>query len=767
MVGFELNIVTGSSSTPPSRSKIEAALDKKGNKRGWRAKRKAVLDQRRANDERRYFEEYGEEFARGDEEELEEKGGHNADAKLEQSGGGVSRKRQQGQRDRTVKKRPRITEQNDKVWDAKESGAEHSRKQNSTVVNSVNEETWAATMGVVGGTGAVDDDVIVGSNGTEEINGDKNVMRDSGFVGIGLDDVVAKHLAEKMSISEPTPVQKAVVESLVKHNGEDDLLIRSSTGSGKTLAYVLPILHFLLNRENRISREEGTYAMILAPTRELAEQVEDVATRVCRPWHWIVVGSVRGGENKHKEKSRLRKGISILVATPGRLLDHMRNTRSFNYSRCEFLVLDEADRLLDLGFETDIKEAIQSLDYGFDMSGIRRKRCNLLLSATVDRNVKRLAEFSLKAPEKIVCDDIKEDRKFAMPQKLNHFYSVVEQRHRLVTLAAFLRLRALKGANRRLPPDCKIMVFFSSCDSVEFHYRLFQVAKMPGHFNKDDNANKGFSNELLPLDIFMMHGNRDQKDRKSELHGFRRSSRAVLFCTDVAARGLDVKGVGLAIQYDPPTGGADEDLEYLHRAGRTARIGERGDTLVFLLPSEKQYTRTLEESGVKISEISGEAALAALQPNFEVTDIPYAARLSTSLLQEMFEHWIKTDDSLKELAVCGYQTYCRAYATHSRNSKHIFHVRNLHLGHVARAFGLVEKPKDFSLDRTTKRLSSSDQRGIRASTREATDKGKDPSAAESGEAQPYNDRQTTLSRRRREGGKNLLARQELASEFAA
>jgi ATP-dependent RNA helicase DDX31/DBP7 len=698
-------------------------------------------------------------------------------------------------------------------------GASKGRKQAAEVDGDV--KARVATSLTVGSDDA-EEDVAIDSHAETAAKADAATSgglfnADPGdFEGLGLYPSVARHLVLRLGIERPTLIQERMLRLTLPATEPIDVLVRSQTGSGKTLSYCLPIAHFLLNRPKRLTREDGSLAIIVVPTRELAEQVEDVATRLFRPWHWIVVGSLRGGENKKHEKDRLRKGISVLVATPGRLVDHIRNTKRFDYSACEFLVLDEADRLLDLGFEADIKEFIKSLNAMQRCGQDGTQRCNFLLSATLNNDVKRLAELSLKeaievnsAPEPSADADTGAEGdtgtgtaavargQFAMPERLRQHFCIVEQKHRLVTLGAFLRLRAMKGLDASLPaevrekketigalatddarlPVCKIIVFFSTCDSVDFHHELFEKLLRPTEFTTGIDSCLG--KKLLPLALFRIHGTRSQPDRVAALRGFRNSRRAVLFCTDVAARGLDLKGVTFAIQYDPPTGGHGEELEYLHRAGRTARIGERGDALIFLLPSEKQYVRKLESAGASMMEISSNAALAALLPRAKLDkrdDLSFSARVATSALQETVELPVRNDEQLKALAYTGFRAYCRAYATHARETKHFFHVRNLHLGHVARSFAVIDQPGDFkesiAAAKKARREAGGEElvetEGGRASGRALRGgKGDIARAIADGSAQPYNDQRTTLAKRRREGGRGQESFRELASEFGS
>jgi ATP-dependent RNA helicase DDX31/DBP7 len=199
------------------------------------------------------------------------------------------------------------------------------------------------------------------------------------FAGTGLHSLLTDHLKLKLSVDTPTPIQRATIPHLIQC--DQDAIIQAQTGSGKTYAFLLPILHRLISsaaqappkHQDFFSRSSGTFAIVLVPTRELAQQISTVLEKILsyssgtseketRLRHWIVSGIVTGGEKRKSEKSRLRKGNSILVCTPGRLLDHLKTTDSFIVGNVRWLVLDEADNLLSLGFEQTLKEILQILD---------------------------------------------------------------------------------------------------------------------------------------------------------------------------------------------------------------------------------------------------------------------------------------------------------------------------------------------------------------------------------------------------------------------
>ncbi|RKP11254.1 P-loop containing nucleoside triphosphate hydrolase protein, partial [Piptocephalis cylindrospora] len=220
---------------------------------------------------------------------------------------------------------------------------------------------------------------------------------------------MAHHLRDRLEVSQPTAIQKASLPLLIPSIGSasKDAIIRAETGSGKTLAYLLPIIHSLLHQHHMSATDAkeargtlGTLAIVLVPTRELAQQVEATALRLLRfsstspGRHWIVPGCISGGDKRASEKARLRRGITLLVATPGRLLDHLRNTQSFELGHLSWLVMDEADRLLELGFAETLSSIMEILTRGPGHGGRR----TILCSATFGAGVKDLAGSGLTKP---------------------------------------------------------------------------------------------------------------------------------------------------------------------------------------------------------------------------------------------------------------------------------------------------------------------------------------------------------------------------------
>ncbi|XP_002964093.2 DEAD-box ATP-dependent RNA helicase 17 [Selaginella moellendorffii] len=515
------------------------------------------------------------------------------------------------------------------------------------------------------------------------------VFGSGGFGDLGLEPRLAAHLHGAMGFQSPTVVQKSAIPLLLSGR---DLLVNARTGTGKTLVYLAPIVHGLQAREPKITRTEGTFAVILVPTRELCIQVCGVAEQLVHRFHWLVPGHIMGGENRAKEKARLRKGITILIATPGRLLDHLKNTASFQYDFLQWIVFDEADRLLDMGFEKDIRSI---LDFLGTHQRNGSKRQHVLLSATLNDRVNKLAKISLCDPATIGLSstppegapdlDTNANIEYSISDKLQQCVLKVSSKIRLVTLLALLRLKlySTKGSY-------KIVVFFSTCDAVDFHHTVMS------RFSWVMDDGSSMRGRFLDCDIFKLHGNVEQRERTDTFHKFSQAERALLLCTDVAARGLDFKGLSFIVQYDPP----GEPVDYVHRVGRTARLGRKGEAALFLQPCEAEYVQELRKHGVVLKDLDTRKVLDSIytisqKRSFASVDVaemhPAAAAMQTAL-----ESFVTSEGDLKQLAVNAFRSSVRAYAVHREGLRKIFQVRMLHLGHVAKSFALRDAPSGLS-----------------------------------------------------------------------
>ncbi|KAK1993176.1 DEAD/DEAH box helicase [Colletotrichum falcatum] len=332
-----------------------------------------------------------------------------------------------------------------------------------------------------------------------------------------------------------------------------DILGAAKTGSGKTLAFVVPVLEKLYRA--RWTEYDGLGALIISPTRELAAQIFEVLRKVGRN-HSFSAGLVIGGKSLKEEADRLSK-MNILVCTPGRMLQHLDQTAGFDVDNLQILVLDEADRIMDMGFQSAVDALVEHLPAA---------RQTLLFSATQSKKISDLARLSLRDPEYV---SVHEE---ATPANLQQHYIVTPLHEKLDTLFGFIK------ANLR----SKIIVFFSSGKQVRFAYESMRHLQ-PG----------------IPL--LHLLGKQKQLQRMEITKRFADANHSCLFATDVVARGVDFPAVDWVVQVDCP-----EDADtYIHRVGRTARYERDGKAVLFLDPSEEPgMLRRLEAKKVPIQKIT-------------------------------------------------------------------------------------------------------------------------------------------------------------------
>ena len=407
---------------------------------------------------------------------------------------------------------------------------------------------------------------------------------------------------KNMGFTKMTEVQARSIP--VAMSGKD-VLGAAKTGSGKTLAFLVPAVELM--HHARVSSRNGTTALVISPTRELALQIYGVLTELmagdgegCR--HKQTHGLVMGGANRRVEAEKLAAGVNIVIATPGRLLDHLQNTKGFVTHNLLSLIIDEADRILEIGFEEDMRQIIKILP---------KKRQTMLFSATQTTKVEDLARVSFSGkPVYIVVDDV---RPAATREGLQQGYCIVNSDKRFLLLFTFLKKNMAKK---------KIMVFFSSCNSVKYHSELLNYIDIP---------------------CSDIHGKQKQQKRTSTFFEFSKAKTGILLCTDVAARGLDIPSVDWIIQYDPP----DDPREYIHRVGRTARgTSSVGRALLFLLPSEVAFLKFLKAAKVPLNEFEF--------PQKKIVNV-----------QQQLEKLIQKNYYLHSSAKDAYRSYILAYNSHA------------------------------------------------------------------------------------------------------
>jgi len=397
-----------------------------------------------------------------------------------------------------------------------------------------------------------------------------------------------------MGFTTLTEIQARAIPPLLEGR---DLVGSAKTGSGKTLAFLIPAIELIYKL--KFMPRNGTGCIVISPTRELSMQTFGVLKELMK-YHHHTYGLIMGGANRQTEAQKLSKGINVLVATPGRLLDHLQNTPDFLFKNLQCLVIDEADRILDIGFEEEMKQIINLLP---------KRRQTMLFSATTTQKTEALTRLALKKEPYYVGVDDERDK--ATVEGLEQGYVVCPSEKRFLLLFTFLKKNRKK----------KIMVFFSSCLSVKFHNELLNYIDLP---------------------VMSIHGKQKQTKRTTTFFQFCNAETGILLCTDVAARGLDIPAVDWIVQYDPP----DDPKEYIHRVGRTARgEGGRGHALLILRPEELGFLRYLKQARIPLNEFEFSWS--------KVADI-----------QLQLEKLIGKNYFLNLSAKEAYKAYVRAYDSH-------------------------------------------------------------------------------------------------------
>ena len=358
------------------------------------------------------------------------------------------------------------------------------------------------------------------------------------FDQFGLSQEILRAIGER-GYDQPTPIQNQAIPLVLDGR---DLMGRAQTGTGKTAAFALPMLERLRRHANTSfsPARHPVRALILVPTRELAVQVGDSFRAYGRhvPLRYAVV---YGGVPIEPQLRDLRAGVEVLVATPGRLLDHL-GQRSVNLGQVEILVLDEADRMLDMGFIPDITRIVELLP---------QRRQNLLFSATFSAEIRRLAQTILHDPLSV---DVTPQTTSA--ESVEQVVYLVDERRKRELLGELIRRRDLN----------QVLVFTRT---------KLQTARLATQLERDG------------IEAVAIHGDRTQPERERALDAFRRGEVRVLVATDVAARGLDIEALPLVVNFELPHTAQD----YIHRIGRTGRAGQMGRAISLVAPHEEPYLR--------------------------------------------------------------------------------------------------------------------------------------------------------------------------------
>lgn len=357
------------------------------------------------------------------------------------------------------------------------------------------------------------------------------------FTEFGFDPRILEGI-EAMGFEEATPVQEQVMPAIMEGY---DLLASAQTGTGKTAAFLLPILHNIITSPH----EEGTKALIIVPTRELAIQIEQQLDGFS---YFLPVSSssVYGGGSGElfvREQNALSNGSDIVICTTGRMMSHL-NMDNADLSKLKYLILDEADRMLDMGFHDDIMKII---------SYMPKKRQNLMFSATMPPKIRTLAMKILSQPKEIIISNTKP------PERIKQEAYVVYENQKLPLIKHILNDKQLRS----------ILIFCSTKGNVKLLSRELKHAR---------------------YNIEEMHSDLEQEKRGEVMARFKNRSLNILVATDIVSRGIDIEDIDLVINYDVPHDGED----YVHRIGRTARAASDGEAITFISDRERHKFQRIE-----------------------------------------------------------------------------------------------------------------------------------------------------------------------------
>ncbi|KAI8332817.1 P-loop containing nucleoside triphosphate hydrolase protein [Chlamydoabsidia padenii] len=498
-----------------------------------------------------------------------------------------------------------------------------------------------------------------------------------------LSDEILEQLS-LMGFDTMTPVQAGAIPLFMKNK---DVVVEAVTGSGKTLAFVIPIIEKLLRREDPLKNHE-IGAMIITPTRELAQQINTVFNHFVQDHprsDQLKLGLYIGGTTTlqqdimkfNKEQPR------ILIGTPGRLEEMLtKSNKLVNTKELEILVMDEADRLLDMGFSQQLNHIIAQLP---------KQRRTGLFSATMTDAISSLVKAGLRNPVRVVVkveDLANKGNTQRTPASLEISYTICDAEQKWTQV-----IRLLEQEQEQIDGSRKFIVYVATCACVDYFYKLLK--KCPS---------------LSGYDIHSLHGQMDTKRRTATYTHFTQlppAVPAILLCTDVASRGLDIPDVDYVIQVDPP----QDPKAFTHRCGRAARAGRKGKATVLLVRGrEEAYVEFLKLRKIPLTRSDYRL------PHGETIDNTFVAADDNDLDKDVvsqqvddpsvedtvraFRDTVKTDRDMHDRGMKAFVSWARAYSKHE--ASYIFRLKDLDLGRVATGYGLLKLPKMPELKNSSK-----------------------------------------------------------------
>ncbi|EGG20180.1 putative RNA helicase [Cavenderia fasciculata] len=444
-------------------------------------------------------------------------------------------------------------------------------------------------------------------------------------------------IIKKLGFDTMTPVQSATIPLFLSNK---DVLVEACTGSGKTLSFIIPIIEILLKKQPEELTKHQVLAVIVTPTRELAVQIFGILEQFVHGLDHIKRLLLIGGTEVYEDVQKFNKdGGNVIVATPGRLEDVLsRVERNMKLKEFEMLILDEADRLLDMGFDTALNAVLDRLP---------KQRRTGLFSATQTTELKELARMGMRNPVKVsvAVQQKGTNQVSAIPSTLENRYTMLEPSEKFGVLADFMD----KNMN-----NSKIIVYFLTCADVDYFSSL--MTKM-----------SQFKDRVK--DIFSLHGKVPHERRKFVFDKFSAKDSGVIFVTDLVSRGIDFPSVDWVIQYDAP----QDPKTFIHRIGRTARMGRTGNAMLYLSKAEDDYLEFMRLRKVSMVETPKPDTLALEHYTKEMRRV------------------ILSNRQIMERSIVAFVSYARAYKEHT--CSYIFVTRKLDFGSLAHGYGLLRMPK--------------------------------------------------------------------------
>ncbi|KAH3722973.1 DEAD-box ATP-dependent RNA helicase 18 [Pelomyxa schiedti] len=493
-------------------------------------------------------------------------------------------------------------------------------------------------------------------------------------------------LNDTLGFKGMTPVQAKTIPLFLSNK---DVLVQACTGSGKTIAYVVPVVEMLLSQLDKAGQSEddadsdehyfkAVGGLIIAPTRELALQISGIVSQFTPQTPLGKPLLLTGGSDLLIDVQKANRGIhAIIVGSPGRILEIMEGCPKLSFKKLEVLVLDEADRLLELGFHNTLTNILAMLP---------KQRRTGLFSATMSEAVGDLFHSITRNPVSVTISNTETSAAVTeLPDRLTNSYIQISNEKKFEVLITLLLERK----------ECKVIVYFLTCSCVDYFYKVLCTLEITSH-----------------LHFLALHGKLDQKRRNKTFQQFIESSCSILLCTDVAARGLDFPRVDWILQYDAP----QDPKMFVHRIGRTARMGAAGKSILFLQPSEMAYIEFMKLRNVPLSEMDIPSGRPQELPSttsrkaepkgrskprrklvVTTSTSTTAGKSSESNVLEEVRALAMKSREIFTRSQTAFVSYVRGYKEHI--CSYIFQFQQLDLAELARGFALIRFPAMKELKR--------------------------------------------------------------------